>query len=56
MAKLTISGHQNQWVALLENKIIVESPFFDELVKKLRAENLLNKVIVTRVRGANAVL
>jgi len=51
-----ISGHPNEWVALVDNTIIASSKTFPELVKKLEAGKLLKKALVTYVRGTYAVL
>jgi len=50
-----IKGHYNEWVALIDNKIVAASKSFGELVKKLREDNLLGKVTVTHVSGNHVI-
>lgn len=53
---LNISGHCDEWVALIGNKVVHWNKSFKELVKNLEKNNLLNKVTLTYVRGTNVVL
>ncbi len=54
--EIKIAGHADEWVALVNNKVVAHSSSFKELARKLEAAKLLNKVIVTHVSGTNIIL
>lgn len=51
-----ISGHCDEWVALIGSKVVDWNKSFNGLVKKLEKNNLLNKVTLTHVSGNNVIL
>lgn len=51
MTELIISGHPDEWVALVGSKVVAANKSFNGLVKQLEAAKLLGKVTVTRVNG-----
>ena len=53
---VTISGHAEEWVALIGNKIVASSKTFNQLVTKLKEEDLLEKAVVTHISGNHVVL
>ncbi len=50
-----IKGHANEWVALVDNEVIIAEKSFINLVKKLTEKKLLEKAVVTHVSGSYAV-
>jgi hypothetical protein len=56
MTELVISGHPDEWVALIGKKVVAANKSFNGLVKQLEAEKLLGKVTVTRVNGNRMIL
>ncbi len=55
MAGIEIAGHSDEWVALVEDRVIACGKSFDELVRKLPA-NIRKKAAITRVRGTFSTL
>jgi len=53
---IRISGHCDEWVALVGDKIVDWHTSFKTLVKKLERNNLLNKVTLTHVNGNSVIL
>lgn len=56
MTELVISGHPDEWVALIGKKVVASNKSFKELVKQLETEKLIGKVTVTRVNGNRMIL
>ena len=55
-SQVTITGHADQWVALINNVIVASSSSFPALVKILEARKIENKATVTHVSGTNVIL
>lgn len=55
MAEINITGHANEWVALVGEKVVASSQSFNGLVKQLKSENLLKKAVVTHVSGNHII-
>jgi hypothetical protein len=56
MGEPTIAGHADQWVALVNEKVVASSASFSALVKILESQKLMRKATVTRVSGTHAIL
>ncbi len=55
-AEIEIAGHADEWVALVDNRVVASSKSFGELVKKLQSARLEKKATVTRVSGTFSTL
>ena len=55
-AGIEIAGHADEWVALVDNRVVASSKSFGELVKKLQSAELVKKATVTRVNGMLSTL
>jgi len=55
-AEIEIAGHADEWVALVDNRVVVASKSFGDLVKRLQSSNLIKKAAITRVSGTLGTL
>jgi len=49
--QLIISGHPDEWVALIDERVVASSKTFERLVQALNDRHLLSRATITHVSG-----